>query len=99
MQLFIITYDNAHWCSGQLNCVVTAESAEQAELLAECHMTECQRELFSSEYDDLEPDDEELEELEECPYNVISVEVLDHNNEYWESYNNPDQSSFYPVVN
>jgi len=92
LKLYIITYDSAHWCGGELNCVVTAASPEHAVLLAEHHMAECQLELFDDEYQE----EEWLQD--ECPYQVTSVEVLDPSNEHWEFYNNPSQSSFYPVV-
>lgn len=92
-QLYIIEYENAHWCGGQMHCVAWAYNAEQAVEVAEQHMCEEQLELFSAEYE------EEPELEEDCPYVVNSVELL-AGSEYEEFYNDPTQrEAFYPCVN
>jgi len=92
-QLYVIDYESSQWCGGQLHCVVWAESEDDAEMEASMWMEESQRELFSSEYDDEECNDEE------CAYTVISVELMvgSDNEQY---YNMSDQrAAFYPCVN
>ena len=95
MTKYIIDYENAHWCGGQLFVVVNANSAEEAENKAADWMEETQRELFSDEYND------EFEGLfdDESAYNVNSVEVLDENSEYWKFYKDESQAGFYPELN
>jgi hypothetical protein len=94
-KLYIIDYENAHWCGGQLHCVVRADSAEDAEDRAEQHMQETQYELFRDEYDDIE----EGETYDESSYVVNSIKVLDENNEHWKFYQDPVQrANFYPEV-
>lgn len=95
MTKYIIDYENAHWCGGQLFVIVNASSPDEAETLAENWMIETQLELFSDEYND----DEDGDFSEECPYIVNSIEVLDESNEYWKYYKDPDQASFYPEIN
>lgn len=94
---YLIDYENAHWCGGQLYVVVNAESADEAQYLAENHMEECQRELFSDEYgDSVNGGDEEY--ADECAVSINSVEFLDENNEHWKFYKDPSQASFYPEI-
>lgn len=94
---YIITYENAHWCGGELHVVVNAaESAEDAEIQASDWMEETQRELFSTEYD--EQENEGADYSDECAYTINSVEILDVNNEHWKFYTDPSQSSFYPEL-
>ena len=92
-QLYIIEYDNAHWCGGTLHCVAWANNENDAETAADLHMDECQRELFSDEYAQ-EP------ELEEEPsYIVNSVELL-KGSKVEPYYKDPVQrANFYPCVN
>ena len=91
--LYLITYDNAHWCGGELNVVVKgASSAQDAELAAEYHMEEEQRGLFMDEY-------EEEGYGDECAYNIISIEEFGPKHEQWEFYMDPVQrANFYPEV-
>lgn len=93
-QLYIIDYENAHWCGGQLNCLAWAKSPEEAVIIAEGHMEDAQRELFSDEY----AEDEE-DYSDECSYTVNSVEVMDFRHEDWNFFMDPTQSQFYPIVN
>ncbi len=92
-QLWLIEFDNAHWCCGQAHCVVWATSAFEAEGLAEAHMQEYQYDLFSDQYYD-EPDmDDGLY------YTIISVEPLE-GSESEQFYRDPKQrEAFYPCVN
>ena len=94
---YLIDYENAHWCGGQLYVVVNASSPEAAECIASDWMEENQRELFSDEY--FEAKAEECEDFdEECAYSVNSVELFDVNHECWKYYKDPSQSSFYPEI-
>lgn len=93
MTKYIIDYENSHWCGGQLFVVVNAKNEDEAQDLAEVHMTETQRELFSDEYEE----DGEFED--ESPYTVNSVEEFTPNHEYWRFYKDPSQSEFYPEIN
>lgn len=93
-QLYIIDYENAHWCGGQLHVCVWAESEDEAEMLAEGHMESEQRELFSHEYED----DEFAADLDQA-YTVNNVSVLNASNEYWEYYQDAYQrAAFYPTI-
>lgn len=96
MKKYLIDYENAHWCGGQLNVVVNAMSPDEAMEKAEVHMDECQRELFSSELE---------EALEENPdfdtdfvYVINSVEEFDETHPDWVFYKDPTQSEFYPEI-
>jgi hypothetical protein len=93
-KLYLIDYENAHWCGGQLNVVVWAHDEEDAIVEAEYHMEEEQRELFSDEYND----EEDKEYADDQAYTVNSVEPFDENHEQWKFYQDSSQSSFYPVV-
>lgn len=90
---YLIDYENAHWCGGQLNVVVYADSEDEARDIAEQHMIEAQLELFSSEYE------EEPDAAEECPYVINSIEEFDENHDDWQFYQDPvQQANFYPEV-
>ena len=91
---YLIDYENAHWCGGQLYVVVNANSATEAEIKAESWMEETQRELFSDEYED----DSDGDFSDECSYTVNSVEEFDETHECWQYYKDPSQSSFYPEL-
>ncbi len=101
MNRYLITYESAHWCgAADTKCVVYAEDADTAVLIAEDHMEEEMRELFSSEYgSDGEAYEEESSYDEECSYSVTSVEIFDETHEDWKYYVDETQSQFYPVVN
>jgi len=89
-QIYIITYENSHWCGGELHCLVEAESADNAEMLASDYMQETQQELFSDEYEE--------ESFEDCAYSVNDTEVLAGSS--FEKYvADPGQQSIYPKVN
>lgn len=92
MNKYLIDYENAHWCGGQLYVVVNADSEEDALDKAEYHMEESQRELFMDEYE------ESSEYEDECPYSINSVSILDEANENWEFYKDPSQAEFYPEI-
>lgn len=89
-QLYLIDYENAHWCGGQLNVCVWAHDVDEAELLAEYHMVEEQNDLFSDEdgngYED------------ESPVTVNSVVAFGPGHKEWEFFQHPSQSIFYPVI-
>jgi hypothetical protein len=91
-QLFIIEYENAHWCGGQLNCLAWAHSPEGAIDAASEFMEETQRELFSDHYD------EEGRYDGEPTVTVIGV-MLMAGSEFEKYYNDASQAEFYPVVN
>lgn len=93
-ELFIIEYECAHWCGGNSCVVVWAENKAHAEILAEYHMDESMRELFSDEYND--EDGEEYDQ--ECAYTVNSVEFFDEKHEQWKYFCDPSQAEFYPVI-
>ena len=92
--LWLIDYENAHWCGGQLNVVVWAETADEALYLAEGHMEDCQRELFSDYVDE---DSDEID-LEESFVSVSSVEEFNEDHESLKFFKMPGQESFYPVI-
>lgn len=95
--MWLIDYENAHWCGGQLNVVVHADSADEALYLAEDHMADEQRELFSEEYGESVREDEEYSD--ECPYTVNSVEAFGPEHEEWKFFQDPIQrANFYPVI-
>lgn len=96
MNKYLIDYENAHWCGGQLYVVVNAKNEYEAQEKAAQHMEECQRELFADEY---EEDEESCGDFDdECVYVVNSIEILDEDNEYWPFYNDPSQAEFYPEI-
>lgn len=97
MSKYLINYENAHWCGGELEVVVNASSALEAVGKAEMFMEETQRELFSDHYED-EFENEGGSYFDEQAYTVISVEVFDKNHPQWEFYQDPSQSEFYPEV-
>ena len=91
-QVYIIVYDNAQWCGGELYCLVKAVSEDEAEILADTFMCESQLELFADHYND-----DPLEEGDIC-YNIVSVEPL-KDSEFAEFEADEGQRSFYPKVN
>lgn len=98
-QLYIIDYENAHWCGGQLNCLAWAKSPEEAVIIAEGHMEDAQRELFSDEFGDVEDDEDAGDYDDVAAFTVNSVEIMDCNHEDWKFFMDPTQSQFYPIVN
>lgn len=100
--LFLITYEGAHWCgASDTHVVVHAESADEALYKAENHMEETIRELFSSEYEDerqeLSDDDEGC--ADECAYTVNSVEAFGPEHDHWKWFCDETQrTNFYPEV-
>lgn len=95
--LFLIDYENAHWCGGQSNCVVEAANADDAVMIASDHMQEEMYELFRYEYD--EDAEEDGNYASESAFVVNSVETFDENHEYWKFYLDETQSQFFPKVN
>jgi hypothetical protein len=96
-KLFLIDYESSQWCGGSSHCVVRAEDADAAVILAEEHMETEMRELFSDEYGDDGEADDSCDD--ECAYTVNSVEEFDESHEYWKYFIDPDQSQFFPLVN
>lgn len=97
MKKFLIDYENAHWCGGQLYVVVNAKDEYQAQDKAEQHMEECQRELFADEYD-MQESDEGNDYSDESAVSINSIEEFDVTHEYWRFYKNPSQAEFYPEI-
>lgn len=94
---YLITYENAHWCGGELNVVVNASSKEDAVDKASMHMEEAQRELFDDHYND--EDDESYGYLDdEQAYSVVLVEEFNEKHSEWVYYINPGQAEFYPEI-
>lgn len=91
-QIYIITYENAQWCGGQLYCLVLATNEEEAHEKASLFMEETQLELFASEYDD-----EPLEEGDSA-IGYCEVELLSESS-HAEYAKDSSQESFYPKVN
>lgn len=92
MTKYLITYECAHWCGGESQVVVNAESELEAEDKAAEHMDSEMYELFSNEYGD------ESDLQNEQAYSVISVEEFDSTHEYWKFYKDPSQSQFFPEI-
>lgn len=90
---YLIDYENAHWCGGQLYVVVNAKDAVEAEEKAEMHMEECQRELFGDEYMEAEGEFDD-----ESAVSVNSVEEFNVNHEYRRFYKDTSQAKFYPEI-
>jgi hypothetical protein len=96
-QRYLIDYENAHWCGGQMNVVVWAENETEAEILAADYMEETQREQFSQEYGDSVCEDEEYED--ESAVSINSIELFDEGHKEWEFFMNPTQrAAFYPII-
>jgi hypothetical protein len=96
-QRYLIDYENAHWCGGQLNVVVWAKSEDEASTLAEDHMEETQRELFSGEYGD-SADGGDEEYCDESAVSINSITLLDDKHKLWSYFTMRGQESFYPIV-
>lgn len=93
-QLFLITYESVDWCgAADTKVVVWAENKDHAELLAEDHMMDTMRELFSDEYEE----DPELEE-ETSYYTITSVEEFGRGHEEWKYFQDETQADFYPII-
>ncbi len=92
-QLYIIDYESSQWCGGGLHCVAWATSEDDAVEEASTWMEECQRDLFGSEYNDEDANDED------CAYTVNSVQLMEGSG-FEEYYNDLQQRrAFYPCVN
>jgi hypothetical protein len=96
-QLFLIDYEGSQWCGGQSHCVVWAEDEDDAREVAEAHMDETMRELFSDEYADLIEEESEGAE-EEQSFSVNSVEAFGPEHEHWKWFQDSSQGEFYPIV-
>lgn len=94
--LWLIDYESSQWCGGSSHVVVVADSEDEALELAELHMEESMRELFSSEYEDDANEGGNADE--ECAYTVNSCEPFDETHEDWQFYTNPSQEQFYPTI-
>lgn len=92
-KLFLIYYESAHWCGAGNHVVVWATSVPHAEYLAEDHMEEDMRELYSDEY----TDEDGLYD-DESAVSVITCEEFGPEHENWKFFQDPSQSSFYPVI-
>jgi hypothetical protein len=96
-QLYIIDYENAHWCGGGLHVCVWAEDARSAHEEASIHMDEEQRELFSSEIEEAVEEDERFDDG--YMYAINSIEVLNEQHEFWAYYQDEQQrAAFYPTI-
>ena len=94
-QLFLITYESAHWCgASDTKVVVYAESSGDALIKASDHMEEEMWELFADEY----MDDGLEDRPEDSLVSVSNVEEFDQNHEEWKYFKDPSQSQFYPVI-
>lgn len=93
-KLFLIYYESAHWCGAGNYVVVWATSGPHAEYLAEVHMEEDMRELYSNEYNEEEGDNY----ADESSVSVITCEEFGPEHEDWKFFQDPSQSSFYPVI-
>jgi hypothetical protein len=93
-KLFLITYESADWCgASDTKVVVWAHDKDDAEFIAEDHMSDEMRELFSDEYE------EEPELAEETSYYTItSIEEFGRGHEEWKYFQDETQSQFYPVI-
>lgn len=94
--LWLIDYESSQWCGGQSHVVVVADSEDEARVLAELHMEESMRELFSGEYE--EDADEGGDRDEGCAYTVNSCDPFDETHEYWKYYCDPSQEQFFPTI-
>lgn len=97
MKKYLIEYENMFWCGGNMNVVVNASSPEEAMELADSHMDEEQRSLFSEEFEEALEDDPNFDDS--ATYIVNSVEELTPKHEDWGFYMDPDQAAFYPEIN
>lgn len=95
-QLFIIKYENAFWCGGELNVCVWALNPDDAVNEASDHMEESQRDLFQTEIDEDIAEGGNADE--DTQSTVTSVEFFNKDHNEWEFYQNPTQSEFYPVI-
>jgi hypothetical protein len=98
--LWLINYESSEWCGGESHVVVVAETADEANYLAEDHMETTMRELFSDEYTILEAEyaEEGVDAVFDCAYTINSIEAFDENHEDWKYYINPSQEQFYPTI-
>lgn len=99
-KLYLIEYENAHWCGGESHVVVWAHSEDDAQEEASLHMEEAMRELYSTEYEEqaAEYGEEESPYDEESAYIVNAVDEFGPEHSHWEYYQDPGQAEFYPVV-
>jgi hypothetical protein len=96
MNKYLIDYENAHWCGGNLYVVVNAVNETDAEIKAADWMEETQRELYVDEYGESISKDEEY--ADECAYSVNSVELFTPEHTNWKWYKDPGQAEFYPEI-
>lgn len=98
--LWLIDYESSQWCGGQSHVVVVAETADEANYLAEDHMESTMRELFSDEYADLEAEyaEDGVDAVFDCAYTINSIEAFDENHESWKFYCDPSQEQFFPTI-
>jgi hypothetical protein len=98
-QLYIIDYENAHWCGGQSNVVVWAESKDDAVCKASNFMEENMRDLFMDHYmEEGNSHDDESSYDDESAVSINSVEDFGPGHDEWKFFMDPSQSSFYPVI-
>jgi hypothetical protein len=93
-QMFLIEYESSIWCGGDSSVVVWAEDEDSALNAADLHMEEDMRELFQTEYVEL------LEEYadEDPAYSVKQVEAFGPQHTEWKWFQDPSQSSLYPII-
>jgi hypothetical protein len=89
--LYIIYAESAQYCGYGQHFVVSAETKELAEALAEYTMQEYFYELYQEE---LEEDNIE----DECLYSVQMIEEFHESHELWKYYQDPSQREFFTRV-
>jgi hypothetical protein len=95
-KLFLIDYESAHWCGGQMSVVVWAKDADEAVCLADVHMSDAQMELFTDSYADSIGDADEY--ADDVLYVVNSIEEFGPEHDTWQYFQDPSQSEFFPVI-
>jgi predicted glycosyl hydrolase (DUF1957 family) len=94
-QLFLITYESAHWCgASDTKVVVWAEDGVDAIFKASDHMEDEMWELFADEY----MDDGSEDRPEDSLVHVIEVVEFTPSHEEWKYFLDPSQVRFYPVI-
>ena len=97
LELYVIEFENAHWCGAPEYCVVWAESEEDALIRASDYMEEVQRDLYSGEYADAVEEGEDYDD--ESAVGLTKVTLLAESS-HAEFYAQPEQRAhFYPCVN
>ena len=94
MTKYVITYECAHWCGGESQVVVNAESEQGALEKAGLHMHEDMYELFHTEYQDSIEDG--TYEDGETTFVVNDIQEFDSTHKYWKYYKDLSQAQVWP---